>query len=196
MCNSKHQFLLATFINVFKHFKRVLTYLNKSSAILSCLVCSASTWSEKTRNWTTNPFSPKGDQLPFSLFSLSPEIHLKVWRIWQQIVCSLHHSIICLNRWEHLLYELGLQTFTKLILTYIDFYYMAIFLHTTRRIGLSSNEKFDLKLLTNIHGIFSFHIQYTFLSLCQSFHEKSNKTRKFSKSPPFSNDTKMVAGVY
>ena len=36
------------------------------------------------------------------------------------------------------------------------------------------------------------HIQYTFLSLCQCFHEKTDKTREYSKS----SDMKIVADGY
>ena len=38
------------------------------------------------------------------------------------------------------------------------------------------------------------HIQYNFPSLCQFVHEKTDKTRKYSKA--FSYDTKMAADGY
>ena len=92
---------------------------------------------------------------------------------------------------NHLLESLGAFALwawaSNVYKTHINLYRLLFhgYLHATRRKGLSSNENFDLKLLTNIHGIFSLHIQYSFLSLYQSFHEKSNKTRKFSKSAIF-----------
>ena len=51
-----------------------------------------------------SPFTPRSDQLQFSL-SVSPEIYHTVWRIWHLIACwdeswlnyqfSLHHLCIC-----------------------------------------------------------------------------------------------------